>query len=279
MYTTTALLNIKAQPLFLDVDVTTHNTTLNEVIRAVNFGARAVVVTHLYGLATPEINEIADYCSSKKVALIEDCAQAHGAVIRGKRVGTFGDAASFSFYPTKNLGALGDGGAVTTRHADTAEKLMRLRQYGWSNKYKVELEGACNSRLDEMQAALLNAFLPSLDDDNDRRRRIANHFIKRISHKDIILPEEKKYDYVAHLFVIRTTRRDELRQHLQNMGISSEIHYPIPDYRQPVFGEKFKHLALENTELLTQEILTLPCYPEMSEEQITRVVEGVNSWL
>ncbi|CEG58989.1 DegT/DnrJ/EryC1/StrS family aminotransferase [Legionella fallonii] len=279
MYTTTAILGIGAQPFFLDVDLKTHNTTLTEVMRAIDAGVKAVVVTHLYGLATPQINEIAAYCEKKNVALIEDCAQAHGASIHGKRVGTFGDAASFSFYPTKNLGALGDGGAIITKHSDIAEKILRLRQYGWSDKYKVEVPGARNSRLDEIQAAILNALLPNLDEDNGRRRRIASQYIKRIKHPDIILPEEMKYEYVAHLFVLRTNRRDELRNHLKNVGISTEIHYPIPDHNQPIIHEMFRHLTLENTELLAKEILTLPCYPEMSDEQINLVIEGVNSWL
>jgi aminotransferase EvaB len=239
---------------------------------------KAVVVTHLYGLAVPEIALIADHCARKGVALLEDCAQAHGAQIDGKRVGTFGDAASFSFYPTKNLGALGDGGAVVTSNPRLAEKVRSLRQYGWTAKYRVEVPGARNSRLDEIQAAVLSAFLPHLDGANRRRREIAARYSTLIRHPNIVVPEERGADYVAHLYVVRSERRDALREYLRELEIASDIHYPIPDYRQPVFGEHFADIHLEATECLANEILTLPCYPEMSDEEVDRVIAVVNGW-
>jgi dTDP-4-amino-4,6-dideoxygalactose transaminase len=278
MYTTTALLAIGAEPFFLDVDLGTRNTTLNEVVRAVNSGVKAVVVTHLYGLATPEIRWIAQYCEQKGVKLLEDCAQAHGAKVDGKCVGTFGHASSFSFYPTKNLGALGDGGAVVTNRADIAERVTRLRQYGWTDKYRVEFVGARNSRLDELQAAILTVFLPELDAQNSRRRSIANRYDLRINHLDVILPKLTSQEYVGHLYVIRSPKRDSLRAHLRSLDISSDVHYPIPDHRQPVFGRRFSQARLPNTEQLAAEILTLPCYPEMTEAQVEEVIAGVNSW-
>ena len=278
MYTTTAMLAIGAEPFFLDVDLNTRNTTLSEVNRAIAAGVKAVVVTHLYGLATPEIREIAQRCAQHGVRLLEDCAQAHGALTDGQRVGTFGDASSYSFYPTKNLGALGDGGAVVTNSADLAEKVSRLRQYGWTDKYHVELAGARNSRLDEMQAAILLAFLPHLDAANARRREIAARYSVMIKHADVLLPEQMGSEYVGHLYVLCSPRRDSLRMHLRTLDIASDVHYPIPDYRQPVFGQRFAQVRLANTEHLVGEILTLPCYPEMTDAQVDEVISGVNSW-
>jgi aminotransferase EvaB len=278
MYTTTALLAIGAEPFFLDVELGTRNTTLDEVDRAIGAGVKAVVVTHLYGLATPEIRRIAQYCEQKGVRLLEDCAQAHGAMVEGQCVGSFGDAASFSFYPTKNLGALGDGGAVVTNRADIAERVARLRQYGWTDKYRVEFIGARNSRLDELQAAILTVCLPNLDAQNSCRRSIAKSYSRRIDHPDVIAPESIGEQYVGHLYVIRSARRDSLRAHLRSLDIASDVHYPIPDHRQPVFGQRFSHVRLPNTERLAAEIVTLPCYPEMAEAQVEEVIAGVNSW-
>lgn len=278
MYTTTALLAIGAEPFFLDVELGTRNTTLDEVDRAIGAGVKAAVVTHLYGLATPEIRRIAQYCEQKGVRLLEDCAQAHGAMVEGQCVGSFGDAASFSFYPTKNLGALGDGGAVVTNRADIAERVARLRQYGWTDKYRVEFIGARNSRLDELQAAILTVCLPNLDAQNSCRRSIAKSYSRRIDHPDVIAPESIGEQYVGHLYVIRSARRDSLRAHLRSLDIASDVHYPIPDHRQPVFGQRFSHVRLPNTERLAAEILTLPCYPEMAEAQVEEVIAGVNSW-
>jgi dTDP-3-amino-2,3,6-trideoxy-4-keto-D-glucose/dTDP-3-amino-3,4,6-trideoxy-alpha-D-glucose/dTDP-2,6-dideoxy-D-kanosamine transaminase len=278
MYTTTALLAIGAEPYFMDVNFDTRGVTLAEVTRAVEGGVSAVVVTHLYGLAVPEIALIAEYCSQRKIPLLEDCAQAHGAQVNGQRVGTFGDAASFSFYPTKNLGALGDGGAVVTNNPKLAEKVGLLRQYGWTAKYKAEVLGARNSRLDEMQAAILSEFLPHLDEVNTRRREIAACYSALIRHTNIAVPHEGAADYVAHLYVIRSQQRDELREHLRSLNIASDVHYPIPDYRQPVFGKRFAEIHLQTTERLAKEILTLPCYPEMSDKEVDYVIAAVNGW-
>lgn len=278
MYSTTAILAIGADPYFMDVDIDTRGATLAEVARAVEAGVQAVVVTHLYGLAIPGIAQISQYCTQKGVPLLEDCAQAHGSLVNGKRVGTFGDAASFSFYPTKNLGALGDGGAVVTCNPKLAEKVGLLRQYGWTSKYRVEVAGARNSRLDEMQAAILSGFLSDLDATNTRRREIALRYSALIRHSDVLVPQAGGAEYVAHLYVVRSSRRDALRNHLRIKDIASDVHYPIPDYQQPLFGDRFADTRLENTERLIREILTLPCYPEMSNEEVDHVIAAVNSW-
>lgn len=278
MYTTTAMQAIGAEPFFLDVNFESRNVTLAEVERALAAGVKAVVVTHLYGLATPEIKEIATCCRHKGVPLLEDCAQAHGASVNGQRVGTFADIATFSFYPTKNLGALGDGGAIVTNNRELAKKVRCLRQYGWTTKYQVDIEGARNSRLDELQAAILSEFLPYLDGLNTRRRQIASRYSVGIKHPNIYTPKEYGDEYVAHLYVIRSCHRDALRIYLKAAGIASDVHYPIPDYRQPVFSERFSHIMLTNTERLSAEILTLPCYPEMTNDDVEKVITIINAW-
>lgn len=278
MYTTTALLAIGAEPYYIDVDLDSRVTTLAEVERALAHGTKAVVVTHLYGRAIPQIAEIAACCREANIPLVEDCAQAHGATIGNRRVGSFGDCGCFSFYPTKNLGALGDGGAVVSNDPSLIEKMVHLRQYGWTSKYQVELGGGRNSRLDEIQAALLSEFLPHLDDWNARRCEIATLYSRLIIHPEVMVPPVSGNNYVAHLYVIRSTRRDELRDYLRSQEISSDVHYPIPDYKQPLFGDRFADVYLPNTEQLAREILTLPCYPEMTIEDVQRVIATVNAW-
>lgn len=278
MYTTTALLAIGAEPFFMDVDLDSRCAALDDVARALDGGVKAVVVTHLYGLGAPDIAAIAALCAQRGVPLFEDCAQAHGAIVDGKRVGTFGAASSFSFYPTKNLGALGDGGAVVTSDPAIAQRVRALRQYGWSDKYNVQLAGARNSRLDEMQAAILGAFLPALDAANARRGAIAARYRAALTHPEVETPSASGAAYVGHLYVVRSPRRDALRAHLREAGIASDVHYPIPDHRQPVFGERHAAVRLENTERLAAEILTLPCYPEMSDADVERVIAAVNGW-
>lgn len=277
MYTGTALTAIGALPYYVDVDRATHNITLESVLQALKDGVRGVVATHLYGRATPEIEAIAVACSKYGVPLLEDCAQAHGARIGGRQVGTFGDAASFSFYPTKNLGALGDGGAVTAARQDVADTIRSLRQYGWSSKYRVEMPNARNSRLDELQAAILNGFLPLLEDMNRRRSDIARRYAKGIRHAEVTAPAVGDEAYVAHLFVVTSNNRDGLREHLRTHGIASDIHYPIADYKQPV-NSAAPEITLPNTDWLGRRILTLPCYPELTDEAVNRVIAAVNGW-
>jgi len=279
MYTTTALIAIDAEPFFMDVDQASRTTTLHECERALHAGVKAIVVTHLYGRAAPEINAIAALCARHKIPLVEDCAQAHGAKVDGKMVGSFGDIACFSFYPTKNLGALGDGGAVATNNVQLAETVARLRQYGWSSKYQVTLAKSRNSRLDEMQAAILSEFLPLLDSWNNRRREIALRYAALIENPAVQLPVFNGEDYVGHLYVIETKNPEGLRAHLKANQIASEVHYPIPDYKQPVFGDQFSNIKLPVTEKLGATILTLPCYPELTDEQVSTVAEAVNSWV
>jgi aminotransferase EvaB len=278
MYTTGALLAIGAEPVFMDVQLDSCNVGLAQVQAAVQQGAQVVVVTHLYGVAVADIAEIAAWCAAQGVALLEDCAQAHGARVQGRCVGGFGDAAAFSFYPTKNLGALGDGGAVVTQRAEIAERVLQLRQYGWSRKYEVALQGGRNSRLDEMQAAVLRVFLPRLDTQNAQRRAIAERYAEGIRHAELSLPRHPGDSSVVHLYVVRSAQRDALRAHLLQSGVGAEVHYPIPDHHQPVLSAGLAGLRLPHTEQLAREILTLPCHPGMDAAQVQHVIAAVNAW-
>ncbi len=278
MYSCTGIIAIGGIPIFMDVDLKSNLVTLNEVVTAISRGVKAVIVTHLYGQAIPEIKEIAEICRTAGVFLIEDCAQAHGAIVQNRKVGSFGDVGCFSFYPTKNLGGLGDGGAIVTNSSKIGKTLTQLRQYGWSEKYKVELAGGRNSRIDEIQASLLSTFLPYLNGWNDRRREIASQYTCNITNHHVILPPVRGSDYVAHLYVLRSKERNSLREFLKSVGIMSDIHYPIPDYCQPIFENRFSHLYLPNTEQLAKEVLTLPCYPEMTQTDVDKVISAVNNW-
>jgi dTDP-4-amino-4,6-dideoxygalactose transaminase len=275
-YAATAIHAIGAIPLYADV-TETHSMCVDSLGRVLaRHAVRAVVVPHLYGRLAG-VEAIVTLCQPLGIPVIEDCAQAHGARRGGKVAGSFGTAGCFSFYPTKNLGALGDGGAVTTGDAAMAGRLRELRQYGWDRKYRVSRAGGCNSRLDELQAALLQAKLPQLDRWNEERRGIARRFSQEIDNPRVRCPADFGSDNVAHLFVVRCEDRDGLRQHLDACGISSDVHYPIPDHRQPAYpapgGDR-----LTMTERLAGEIVTIPCFTEMEEEEIGRVIAAVNGW-
>jgi dTDP-4-amino-4,6-dideoxygalactose transaminase len=278
MYATTSILAIGAIPHFMDVEVDTRCVSSEHVASALDKGVDGVIVTHLYGLAAPQMADIASLCKSANVPLLEDCAQAHGARVDGKCAGAFADASCFSFYPTKNLGALGDGGAVATANANIAERVKRLRQYGWASKYRVVSASGRNSRLDELQAAVLHDLLPYLDENNEARRAIALRYTREIRHSEVAAPQYAGANFVSHLYVVRSPRRDALREHLEKCGIGSDIHYPIPDYRQPVFAQRYSDVFLPATEKLTSEILTLPCYPELPHDIQTEIIAAINSW-
>jgi aminotransferase EvaB len=224
-----------------------------------------VIVTHLYGKMAP-VSEICELCHSRGILVIEDCAQAAGARTDGRYAGSFGDAAAFSFYPTKNLAALGDAGAVVTSDDGTASSARRLRQHGWDEKYRIEEAGGRNSRLDEIQAAVLRVRLARLESSNRRRRAIARDYADALSASAVSMAQHGDEDYVAHLAVIRTARRAAFAQALAARGIASSTHYPIPDHRQKVIGEPWAELPV--TEAASEEVLSLPCFPELAAEEI-----------
>ncbi|MET4577859.1 aminotransferase EvaB [Ottowia thiooxydans] len=277
-YASTAIRCLGAQPVYAEIDPNTLNLSPEALAKALaEQRIDAVVVTHLYGRLA-DMTLIAPMCREAGVALIEDCAQAHGARHAGRLAGAWGDVSCFSFYPTKNLGALGDGGALATRDAALAERLRALRQYGWGAKYEVAHEGGRNSRLDELQAAVLAAKLPLLDASNARRRAIAARYGAAFAHLPLQAPLADGEDYVAHLYVVRSARRDALRAHLASRGIASDVHYPVPDHRQPVLGSTQADVQLPLTELACAQVLTLPCFLGMTDEQVEHVIAAVLSF-
>lgn len=277
MYATSAILSLGAHPVFIDIDAT-HTMCPTHLADAAAAGnLKAMVITHLYGQLAA-VEQLMEIAGKSDVAVLEDCAQAHGAQRHGRKAGTFGDISTFSFYPTKNLGALGDGGAVLCKTAALADTVRALRQYGWAKKYSVELAGGRNSRLDEMQAAFLRARLPALDASNARRRQIAAAYVSGITNPLVSTPGAPDESCVAHLFVVRCGQRDALRAHLAKVQISTDIHYPIPDHRQVILAAKYAKIVLTNTERTATEVLSLPCFPELSDAEVSHIIHAVNTW-
>ena len=283
MYSGTAIYAIGAIPVYADIDLASFTISAAHAESLITSKTRAIIATHLYGRICdmPALRKVAD---KHNIPLLEDCAQAHGAELQGKRVGAWGDAAAFSFYPTKNLGALGDGGAIVTSSKDTHEKISRLRQYGWESKYKVVDGGGRNSRLDEIQAALLNVKLKHLDTWTATRQRLGTYYGEHIKNSNVIVPENVGKQHVYHLYVLRSPKRDGLKDFLTSKGIAVDIHYPFLDYQQPLFrNEQFAGQAIAKTHLpvseqATREILTIPCYPELNKQDAAYVVTAINEW-
>lgn len=277
-YGTIAVNSIGATPIYVDINLSTMTLDLDALKRViVQENIKAIIVTHLYGRLA-DIEEIKQLALDHNIKLVEDCAQAHGAMRKGMKAGSFGDVACFSFYPTKNLGALGDGGAVITSDPAIAERVKQLRQYGWSSKYNSLLKHGQNSRLDELQAAILRIKLPHLDTWNNRRKEIAKLYNTEIVNPFIILPNINGDDYVAHLYVMRVKKRDSLSTHLKQLNVPHDIHYPTPDYKQPMFNDSYRDTFLSNTEQACSEVLTLPCFPEMTNDEALWVAAAVNRW-
>jgi dTDP-4-amino-4,6-dideoxygalactose transaminase len=270
-YTCAALAAIGAEPVFVDVDETL--TMSPDALQAEQTGVKAVVVTHIYGRLAA-IERICAIAATRRMIVIEECAQAHGASRNGKRAGSFGLAGCFSFYPTKNLGALGDAGAIVTSNPELAARATALRQYGWNAKYDVAQPGGRNSRLDELQAAFLRVKLPRLAPMNAARVAVARRYCEGLRDTDLVLPQWNGDEYVAHLFVVRAKYRDALRARLKDEQVDTAIHYPIPDHRQRV-RTSCRPCDLPMTEAACDQVLTLPCYPGLSAESVDRVVDVV----
>ena len=234
---------------------------------------RAIIPVHLYGQAA-DLDPIMEIARRHGVTVIEDCAQAHGARYRGRPVGSFGALACFSFYPTKNLGAIGDGGMVVTSDAALAEKVRLLREYGWAERYVSHVAG-WNSRLDELQAAVLRVKLRYLDADNAARGRIAAAYGAALAGCGLRLPETRPgSSHVFHLYVVRSAEREALRLHLQRAGIAAGIHYPVPVHKQPAYISRFP-ASLPVTERAANEVLSLPIYPELGDAELSTVIDAV----
>lgn len=272
-----------AIPLFVDIDPKSYTLDANQLedtIRASrSLRIRALIPVHLYGHPAdmPSIMSIAERFNLK---VIEDCAQSHGASIGGRKTGTWGHLAAFSFYPTKNLGALGDGGAVVTNDPAMAERTVLFREYGWKERYISEIPGA-NSRLDELQAAILRVKLRFLGQDNAKRQDVARQYDSMLSGSDLVVPHTHPgYTHVYHQYVIRTHLRDELKHSLSMSSVGSLIHYPVPIHLQPAYRDRLlAQGGLMETERICREILSLPMHPHLTADEVARVGDVIQSWL
>ncbi|HVN98358.1 MAG TPA: DegT/DnrJ/EryC1/StrS family aminotransferase [Syntrophorhabdaceae bacterium] len=267
-------------PRFCDIELDTHNMDperLGDLLRKEE-GIKLCIPVHLYGHPCM-LDEIMDVCRKHGIMVMEDACQAHGALYKGKKVGTYGDVTAFSFYPTKNLGAYGDGGIVTTDSEKVFKKATMLRNYGQSAKHVHDIEGF-NSRLDELQASLLRIKLDYLDAWNDRRRYNASLYNEGLQGLPIILPQETPWaHHVYHLYVIRSKERDRLRAYLNDRGISTLIHYPTPIHLQKVYQSLgYEAGSFPNAELAAQEVVSLPMYPSLTQDEIAYVSECVRKF-
>lgn len=276
--TALAVTYVGATPVFVEPDIRTYNIDPRLIEEKITGQTRAIMPVHLYGQPC-DMDPIIEIARKYNLYVIEDCAQAHGATYKGKKIGSFGDAAGFSFYPGKNLGALGDAGAAVSNDKKIASKLRALGNYGSDYKYHHIYKGN-NSRLDEIQAAFLSAKLPYLDEINDQRRKIAKKYLEGINNPQIILPYIiDGVEPVWHIFAIRCEERDDLEKYLNDNGIGTNKHYPIPMHMQ----ECYKDLGIKEGELpvaekISRTELSIPMYYGMSDEEVDYVINTINKW-
>lgn len=263
-------------PVFVEPSLSTYNMDEDLIEASITEKTKAILIVHLYGQVaySKKLKTLADKYGLK---IVEDCAQSHGANFDGVKVGNMGDAGAFSFYPSKNLGALGDAGAVTTNDEQLSETIMALRNYGSHIKYENRYKGL-NSRLDEIQAAILSVKLRYLDRDNQRRIQIADYYLQNISNEKLILPRrrfDERLSHVYHLFAVRSPDRQKLREYLSGKGIGTDVHYPIPPHKQQAFSE-FRDCHLPLAEKIHETILSIPCGLHLSDEDVEYIVEVLN---
>lgn len=271
-----AIINAGLKPVLVEPSLDTYLIDPNQIEQAITAHTKAIMLTHLYGKCC-EMTTIRTLAERYQLHIFEDAAQAHGATYLGVKAGNLGDAAGFSFYPSKNLGALGDGGAITCNSEILAHEYRQLRNYGSSQKYVFDKVGF-NSRLDEIQAAFLSLKLEYLDSENQYRQKIARSYLEQIQNPFIILPPSNTIDEDAwHLFVIRTSNRDKLRSYLAENDIGTDIHYPIPPHKQKALSE-FNHLSFPITEKIHQEVLSIPLNPSLQELEIEYIIEKINNF-
>ncbi|WMI65930.1 DegT/DnrJ/EryC1/StrS family aminotransferase [Aestuariibaculum sp. YM273] len=269
--------NSGLKPVLVEPDLETYNINPQEVLRVITPKTKAILGVHLYG-SLYDVEMLEKICRECNLLLIEDAAQAHGAVSEdGRKAGNLSNAAAFSFYPTKNLGALGDAGAVTTNDKELADLLFKLRNYGRRTTYEYELKGY-NCRLDELQAAFLRIKLKYLNRDNLKRREIAKFYNDNINNNSLVLPKiGSSNSHVYHQFVVRHQQRNKLKEYLYRNGVETLIHYPISIYKQQAYNE-FKGLEFPITERLLNEILSLPINPKLEKEELNRIINSINSF-
>lgn len=276
--TALAVSAVGAKPVFVDVNPETYNIDISKIEEKITSRTRAILPVHLFGQAV-DMDPLIHIASQNGLVIIEDACQAHGAEYRGKKVGSLGNAGCFSFYPTKNLGAFGDGGMVVTNDERIAKRAALLRNYGQKTRYVHSVKGL-NSRLDEMQAAILRVKLRHLEEWNEKRRKNAQLYNQLLKGADIICPGEKEYvKHIYHLYVIRSRSRDRLQAFLSSNGIETLIHYPTPIHLQ----EAYKHLGMKQgtfpvAEKVASEILSLPIFPQLKEEEIERIANLIKSF-
>jgi dTDP-4-amino-4,6-dideoxygalactose transaminase len=271
-----AILEADLIPILVEPKLETYNLNPDLILEKITSKTKAILAVHLYGQLT-EMDAINEIAIQNNLIVVEDAAQAHGAVSDFGKAGDLSNAAAFSFYPGKNLGALGDGGAVVTNDDTLAKVIQSLRNYGSEAKYQNEYVGI-NSRLDELQAAFLNVKLPNLDEQNNARKAIAKRYLSEIKNEKITLPYWDLSDnHVFHLFVIRTDKRDELQQFLLENGIQTMIHYPIPPHRQQAFST-WNHLSFQITEKIHNEVLSLPISPVLMMDEVDFIISILNKY-
>ena len=264
-----------AKPVFVDIEENTFNIDPSKIESAITSKTKAIIPVHLYGNPC-NMEKIVGIAGKYNLKIIEDCAQAHGAEYKGKKAGTFGDCGAFSFYPSKNLGANGDGGMVVTSSGELAEKIRLLRNYGFVDRYNSILRGY-NSRLDEIQAALLDFKLARLDEWNKRRRQIAGRYMNELGKLPIIIPSVfPEHKHVFHLFVVRVSQRQKFLEFMSVSGINIVIHYPTPIHLQPAYEFlNYKRGDFPVTEKVSEEIISLPIYPELEEKEISYIIAKI----
>ncbi|HEX3145614.1 MAG TPA: DegT/DnrJ/EryC1/StrS family aminotransferase [Pyrinomonadaceae bacterium] len=271
-----------ASPIFVDIDPQTFTMDvagLEETIQQLPGSIKAVVPVHLYGHPA-RMTDIMKIATRYGIRVIEDCAQAHGAAWNKQKVGSFGDIAAFSFYPTKNLGALGDGGAVVSNDRELADRVRSLREYGWQTRYISSIPGF-NSRLDELQAAILRVKLRYLNEANNHRIKLAERYENSLARLDRLTtpPVTSAATHVYHQYVVRSRMRDSLQDFLRRHGIGTSIHYPVPVHQQPAYAGRIKnYTSLRETESTAREILSLPMFPQLSSAQVDEVIDKINTW-
>ena len=273
-----AITENRLRPILVEPDEDSFNLGADKLAAALTPDVKAVIAVHLYGQLA-DMPAIAKLCRERGLLLLEDAAQAHGAHINGIKAGAWGDAAAFSFYPGKNLGALGDAGAITCKDAKLANMVRALRNYGSHEKYKNLVQGP-NDRLDEIQAAFLRVKLKYIDSDNARRREIAQRYRSKIKNPSVRLPIVRAGEdsHVWHLFVVRATERTSFQKYLLNYGVHTAIHYPIAPHRQQALNDKFAGVHLPLTEKLHQDVVSLPVSSVMTNVQVDYVIKVINSY-
>ena len=276
--TISAILAVGAKPVLIDINLKDYCLDINKLEKSITKKTKAIVPVHIYG-QSGDMFKLVNIAKKFKLKIVEDCAQSVGSMYKKKKLGSFGNLSTFSFYPTKNLGALGDAGIVLTNSKKLYTKLKQIRQYGWNKNRFANIYGI-NSRMDEIQAAVLNVKLKSLNNDNLKRIKIANIYNKKIKNKNIILPKVNKYSlHVYHLYVVLIKNRNKVLKYLKENNIYLSIHYKIPNHMQHGYKDlvKIPKTGLKNTEYVSNNSISLPMYPELKLSQINKIIKLLNS--